>query len=149
MPDLRHEPGQAKGTRPARFLLLGAAGTLVFFLLSWVIPTTGFPPFLNILALLMWVVFVGILILRFTDHARAWTDKHLVALIGGGLSFFVALDFLTEFIPSSAKDYTGQAFVGIGFVGFLAWLYRRTAGTESFSAIAQTNPSFGHLPNGD
>jgi peptidoglycan/LPS O-acetylase OafA/YrhL len=135
LPSYSHQLTQSKAARPFKFLIVGALGTIIFFLLSWLAPSTGIPAALNILAIIVWTSLVGALVLRLSGYGRSWRERHLVSLISGGLSFFVFLDFILELNTSGAKDYTGQAFVGIACVGFLVWLYKATGKREMTSAL--------------
>jgi hypothetical protein len=71
------------------------------------------------------------LVLRMSGGAHAWSDRHRLALVSGGVCFFVLLAPLLEFGKHEpgqgdpTKPMTGMTLVALTALGFLLWLGRR------------------------
>lgn len=124
-PWLTLDPGR-RLRGPGWFCLVGFAGALLFFLLSWVIPNTVIPPVVNITLILLWVSLLTSRLARplmtkdGSEHLRA------LAMAAGGLGFFILLAPLAELDPTRPDDTTGMALVGLVSLVLLVMLYRRT-----------------------
>ncbi len=110
--------------QPLRFGLVGFLGTLTFYLINWVLPTTLTPFWVTILLTLFLVAAVGFVILRMSGNGLGWTDRHQVALVSGALAFFVLLAPIVE-ITQRQSDHTGLTFTALLIAGLLYLLTRR------------------------
>ena len=113
--------------RPLWFALLGFCATLVFFVVQWLPPEKGVPVSLTLLVTVALVVIV-IWAAHRMSCGGAWTDKHLLALAGGALGFFVLLAPMQELDNlNRPDDTTGMTLVGLAALLFLVWLWRRVS----------------------
>ncbi|MGB8982488.1 MAG: hypothetical protein WCC12_11475 [Anaerolineales bacterium] len=87
---------EAKETPPANvphprlFWWIGFLGTLgQFFIVYYTSEGSKLPFILSMLLLALFDYFLLWLILRWSGHAKAWDDRHRLALINGSLSFFL------------------------------------------------------------
>ena len=112
---------------PRRLALLGFGATLALFTLGWVMPNTRLP------AALTFVAMLGLGAGMYRTIARAalaedWTERHLLALAAGGLSFFLLLQPLLELDRAALEDRSGSslmALLGAGLLWSLARSLRR------------------------
>jgi hypothetical protein len=115
-----------------KFALLGALGTLVFFVIFYAVPYTGIPAPLTMLLILGWTGPVAFILLRMSGNGRLWSDRHKLASASGALAFFIVLAPIHELNPGP-ESMTGMTAVAIGFVVFLAWLSVRVRRLDSVS----------------
>jgi hypothetical protein len=102
---------------PVFFYFLGLGATIVFFLLSWVVPGLPVPPLLNV-ALVLVVVSGVILGVWRLGERYSFGDMEQWALAAGALSFFMLLSPLIQ-LDRSRANLQGMALVGLGMAGFL------------------------------
>jgi len=118
--------GRTTAARPCWFVLVGFFGTVGLFATFWLLPNTPLHPLLTVAVGLVLGAGVLVLVLWMSGGAHAWGDRHRVALVSGGLCFFVLLAPLLEFGKQNpSKPMTGMALVGLATLGFLLWLGRR------------------------
>ena len=103
---------------PLQFLLLGLGGTVLFFVLSWVVPGLPVPPIVTVLLVLDLVcgVFVGVwqMTRRYSFCAlNQW------GIASGALAFFILLAPLVQ-LDRNRTNVQGMAFVGLAMAVFLA-----------------------------
>jgi hypothetical protein len=111
--------------KPIRFWLVGFLGTAAFFLIFWVIPHTGLPPFITMLIGLGLVLLVTWLIMRMSGNGASWAEIHQLALSAGPLSLFILLTPIHEFVATRSDNPAGMTMVGLAVLIFLLWLWRR------------------------
>ena len=104
------------------FWLVGFLATVIFFLTFWVLPHTGIPSFITILAGIGLAVLIIWLVLRMSGNGSAWANRHRLALVSGSLSLFILLTPVHEFVTSRADNTTGMTLVGLAALIFLLWL---------------------------
>ncbi len=116
--------------RPLWFALLGFCATLVFFVIQWLLPEIGVPVSFTLLVSVALVAIV-VWVAQWMSRGGVWTDKHLLALAGGALGFFVFMAPMQEIDNlNRADDTTGMTLVGLVALLFLVWLWRRVLGRE-------------------
>jgi hypothetical protein len=116
-------PARAAGSR-LRLALLGFGATLALFALGWVLPNTRLP------ALFTFVAMLGLGAGMYRAIARAaqaedWTERHLLALATGGLSFFFLLQPLLELDRAALEDRSGSSLMALAGAGLL-WALARS-----------------------
>jgi hypothetical protein len=109
---------------PHRFLILGAANTTIVFVIVFLLPEHGLlPPLaLTVIALLAIDAASLALLLRWSGNARAWDDRHRVALVAGVLAFFVVFGVLSDL-----ERFEGKSLVGLGAAVGVWWVSRSVA----------------------
>jgi hypothetical protein len=101
------------------------------FVTFWALPNTALHPLLTVAVGLALGAGVLALVLRMSGGAHAWSDRHRLALVSGGVCFFVLLAPLLEFGKHEpgqgdpTKPMTGMTLVALTALGFLLWLGRR------------------------
>jgi hypothetical protein len=127
-------PGEAvaKMQSPFLFGVLGFSATLIFFLISWVLPNLPIPPVVPILAfgLLVWASKRAIWYLSGKGN---WKAGQLAALASGALFPFIIIAPLIEMDQSRADDPTGMSWVGLIGMVLLILFNRRVRSTERMS----------------
>ena len=124
--------------QPLRFGLVGFLATVTLFLINWILPTTLTPFWVTILLTLLLDVAVIVVILHMSSNASGWTERHQIALVCGGLAFFVLLAPVIEIMhwqrtPSSS----GLTFVALLIAGLLYLLNRRIRKREQKQQLQQ------------
>lgn len=123
----RHLPAQllrprtVSVPRPRWFWLLGALNMSIFFFTVFLTPQHDIPPF-YVTALFL-LVLDGVtlwLVLRWSGNGFAWNDRHRLAFIAGGLSFFIY-----ACIDHDLEKWEGLSIVGIIAIIALWQLNRR------------------------
>ncbi len=107
--------------------LLGFLATIIYFMISWAVPS------MVPLALVTMLLFAGFVLLaawrvRAWSRRQGWGAEHRLALASGVLGFFLLLFApLVEFLaPPAGKPTTGMTLVAVVFLIGLIWLARRT-----------------------
>jgi hypothetical protein len=102
---------------PRRFLLLGGINMWVFFIAVFMLPDAGIKPplALMVVALIALDVVSLVLAVRWSGSARAWDDRHRLALVLGWLSFFIVFGALQDF----DTGFAGHIFVAAAAVYYL------------------------------
>jgi hypothetical protein len=116
------------GTLPPvrKLLFSGLAFMFGFYLVPSIVMGLGYPAPVTGLALLVFFMLLGLRIAWLSGFSKSWTEKHQLALVAGGLGFFIFLAPIQELTnPARPDDTTGMTAVGIAFVIFLVWIYRR------------------------
>ncbi|MBU0491870.1 MAG: hypothetical protein KKA73_01265 [Chloroflexi bacterium] len=130
------EPRPGRVRRPLWFALVGLGGTFAFFFTLWLLPETGLPAALTMLALVGLVVLVAGLV-RWLSRRGTRTDQHRLALAGGALAFFVLLTPLIELDTARADNPAGMMLVGLVTLLFLVglwWKVRRMVRRQTLDA---------------
>ncbi len=134
------EPEPAE-RRAMRAWMTGFAGTLAFFFLTWVLPSTGVPALLN-LALIGALAVLALVAFRRVLASARWGTERAVAACAGALTFFVVLAPLQQLDATRPDNTSGMALVGLAGVAFLAWVWKRVTGSRSATALgAEGAPS--------
>jgi hypothetical protein len=107
--------------RPRRFWLLGFVGLFAYFFTVYATSDNHSPaPVVTMLLLAGLDLLALRLVLRWSDHGRAWDDRHILALTAGGLSFFIFFSMILE-----SEGVLGMSGVGLATGGGLWRLARR------------------------
>ena len=111
--------------RPRLLWLLGLLGTLGHFVVAWVVPGTSVPPLVALL--LMGIVAAGVstIVVRVVRRAGPLGEPHRLALVAGGLTFFLLLAPLQNLDSTRLDNTSGMALVGLVGSILLVWLAGR------------------------
>jgi hypothetical protein len=116
-------PGLEKTPLPHPILygLAGFGATVVFFYTGWALPNTAFPPLLTIFLVL--AIAGGIAGILAASYRRGlqFTDTRKLALISGGLMFFVLFSPFIE--AQGVNKTTGEDPSGMLCVGMLTFFF--------------------------
>jgi hypothetical protein len=107
------EAPRVPGPRELPFFLFGMTCTVLFFALTWAVPSTGLVPAavaMVFVAALAVGFFAG---LRELVRAFSWTAANQWALAAGALAFFVAFSQLVELDRNRPDDPRGMRIVGL------------------------------------
>jgi hypothetical protein len=125
--------------RPPYFLAAGFLGTLGFFLIFWALPFLLPSPVIVMLFGVLLVLGFAFFLQRYNWGEES--DLHRLALISGGLLFFILLTPLHELSETRTDDPKGMGFVGFVFlIGLilLGWYIKRRNQTKpSIESIGQ------------
>ena len=111
---------------PLWFWLIGFLGTLVFFIVFWVIPHTQIPAPVTILFGILLMIVIAWLVMRISGNGATLTERHQLALATGPLSLFILLSPVHELSTWRADDNTtGMTIVGLVALIFLLWMWWR------------------------
>lgn len=114
---------------PLLLFLAGFGWTLVLFLLDWALRGLGITPVISF-GLMLIHGLVGLAILAWLFRKGAFfTDRHKLALVAGGLSFFVLLDLLFEF-----AGVPGMSLAGLAMLALIVVLWRKLPKSGSTTA---------------
>lgn len=109
-----------------KFMLLGFATTLIFFLVFWGLPNTKLPPIVTMVLGALVILFAVRWVLTWSGNGHRWTDIHRWAIASGALGFFILLAPLQELSNPSRPDNTvGMSLVGLIALTGLLWLRRQ------------------------
>jgi len=129
----RPEPEPTR-RRAVRAWVAGFAGTLAFFFLIWVVPSSGVPALLNLVLLGLLAALAVVAFRRLLASAR-WGTERAVAACAGALTFLVVLAPLQEMDTTRPDNTGGMALVGLAGAAFLAWLWKRVTGSRRAMAL--------------
>lgn len=118
----------------------GFAGTLAFFFLIWVLPSTGVPALLN-LALIGALGALALAAFQRVFASARWGIERAVAACAGALMFFIVLAPLQQFDTTRPDDTAGMALVGLAGAAFLAWVWKRVTRVRSVAALGAEGTS--------
>ncbi|HTK08793.1 MAG TPA: hypothetical protein VL485_16605 [Ktedonobacteraceae bacterium] len=124
---------------PYVFGILSFLGTFVFALITWLLPRSPLPAFVEIAALLALAFYVLKTVLEMSGNAQKWRDSQQAALLSGALAFYVLLAPFKEWFPQG-QDMRGMTFVAVGATVFLIglnWLVRSRNTQQQF--VVPTN----------
>jgi len=117
VPSENRRQGSTNSRGPESFFAAGLLGTIVFFIVFWVLPNL-LPP-LGIMLLGGFLVFGFARFLK-RLKLKGCNDLHQFALISGGLAFFIFLAPLQELDKTRIDNPWGMGLVGLAFlVGLL------------------------------
>ena len=129
--------------RPRYFLAAGFLGTLGFFLTFWALPFLLPSPVIVMLFGVLLVLGFAFFVQRYDWGEES--DLHRLALISGGLLFFILLAPLQELSKTRVDAPKGMGFVGLAFlIGLilLGWYMKRRNQTRpSIENIGQEKVS--------
>ncbi|MEW6568317.1 MAG: hypothetical protein AB1449_09170 [Chloroflexota bacterium] len=128
---------------PVWFCVVGFAGTLVFFLMAWVVPNTQVPPTVNIALIGGWLWWLGSRLARRLITRDGKEEARLHALAAGALGFFILLAPLQEFDPTRVDNTSGMTLVGLVALLALVLLYRQLRRRSAWEAMP---PEMGASP---
>jgi hypothetical protein len=119
-------PSARRAPRLWALRLLGFLATIIYFAISWAVPSKV--P-LALVTMLLFAGFVALAVWRMRAWSRrqGWGAEHRLALASGVLGFFLLLFApLVEFLAQPAgKPTTGMTLVAVVFLIGLIWLARR------------------------
>ena len=119
-------PPSARSAPPARrFLLVGSACMFLFLVVMWGLPHTGIHPVFSILAAGGLAVLAWRVLERMSSLPSGWAEDRRLALAAGLLLPFILIAPIQEFDAARADDTSGMTLVGLAFLVFLLWLWRR------------------------
>jgi len=106
-----------------KFVLLGFASTLTFFLVFWGLPNTKLHPAVTMgLGVLVPLVAARCALL-WSGNGHRWADIHRWAIASGALGFFILLAPFQELSNPTRPDNTaGMSLVGLAALTGLLWL---------------------------
>lgn len=114
--------------RPRRFGILGFAGLFVYFFTVYAMSDNQTVPYgVTMIVLILLDLLVFGLVLRWSGNGASWDDRHRLALVAGGLSFFIFFDVILE----------SQGVLGMSVVGFVAAFALRRLGRRINRRIQQ------------
>ncbi len=117
------QPRKVAVPRPLWFWLLGALNMSIFFFTVFLTAQYNVPPFFVTALFLLCLDSVTLwLVLRWSGNGFSWDDRHRLALIAGGLSFFIYACF-----DHDIQKWEGLSIVGIIAIIALCQLYHRVA----------------------
>jgi hypothetical protein len=126
-----------------RFRMVGFLGTLALFALSWIVPTTRVPAWLNLWSLTALAAAVFVAIAAVSRGGAALGDRQSLAMVSGAIGFFVLLAPLQELSPGRTDDPSGMTLVGALFLLLLIGLEWRFRGAASPAPAQFANPPRG------
>ncbi len=114
-------PRARQAPPPRRFFLTGFIGMFIqFFIIYSGSDNEAYPFPVAMLLLISYDLFILWLVLRWNGNGIAWDDRHRMALINGGLSFFLVFGPLTTNGQYPIMYFSNPVFL------FLLWLaYRK------------------------
>jgi hypothetical protein len=116
---------------PFIFGLVGALGTVAFFLVFWGLPSTGLSVPVTIAVSMAYLMVVAWIILRMTGNGYSWSDVHELGLVSGALSPFIILAPLRELSKTQPKNLAGITLVALLFAVLLGLIALRIRRRES------------------
>ncbi len=127
--------GSASIHRPRRFWWAAFLAVLGHFFIVYFTAEKNSPPFfMSMVLLALYDLLYLWLILHWSGRGRGWDDRHRLALISGGLSFFLILGPLT-----TGGKYPIMYFSSPVILALLWWTY--TGVNRRLSAISENNAS--------
>ncbi len=129
--------------RPVVLWLLGLAATLGHFAVAWVVPGTAVPPWAALVFMGVVVVAAGAVLLRLIRRAGPLGDAHRLALVAGGLTFFIVLAPLQDLDATRPDNTSGMALVGLAALILLIGLARRVRARGMVGAERAEAPASG------
>jgi hypothetical protein len=122
----RTEPKTNQRTPRGKTLFaLGAIASTTFFFLYWAGPSLICSPIV-IMILGIIHVFIVAKLITLVDWTSAHANLNRLALVAGGLSFLIFLDFLLEFNPAAR----GMSIVGLATIAAILLFRRRIKARE-------------------
>ena len=118
-------PSAGSAAPPRRFLLIGSACMSLFLVVMWGLPHTGIHPVFSILAAGGLAVLAWRAVGRMSSRPPTWAEDRRLALAAGLLLPFILFAPIQEFDAARADDTSGMTLVGLAFLVFLLWLWRR------------------------
>ncbi len=109
---------------PYIFGALGFLATLIFFIVSRILPHTFIPAPALIFCMIALAFYAGKTVLEMSGNATRWGTEHQLALAAGALAFYIVLAPLQEWFPGE-RNTAGMTMVAlIASTGLvcLAWL---------------------------
>ena len=134
--------GPRTALRPLAFLVLGFAGTIGFFILTWAAPNTTTPP-LALIALTLGFCILAWRLGRWMAGRRSLPPMQQLAAASGALGFFILLAPLQELDPTRPDNTAGMALVGLGAAILLVVLSRKTRAESRSDPIERGIPGAG------
>jgi hypothetical protein len=109
---------------PYIFGALGFLATLIFFIVSRILPYTFLPAPVSMFCMIALAFYVGKTVLEMSGNATRWQGEHQLALAGGALAFYIVLAPLLEWFPSgrNTAGMTMVALIASAGLVCLAWL---------------------------
>jgi hypothetical protein len=102
-------PIKKEPPHPFFFLLLGFVNMTLFFVAVYMLPETVTPPLLlSIIGLILLDGLTLWLLLHWSGNGGAWSDRHRLAWVSGGLGFFILFDF-----TSDLEAFAGRSIVSV------------------------------------
>lgn len=145
-------PGEAageagpRGARPLWFFLVGFFGTVLFFVISWVVPNLNVRglcphPVVNMAVMAAYTCFGVWLVWRMSGRGAAWSDSRAVALASGSVWVFVSLLgpvlLLNKDNPKNMAGMWIVDLVAAALLVLLAWrVRRRRLASEALAAVS-------------
>ena len=127
LPRCQVPAGNTAVMKPVVFWLLGFFAMLAFIIIFWVLPEFVVLPLVIAVLGFLLILTCFWLVSRFSGKGAAWGDVHKLALASGPLSIFIIMSPIQEFDTGRTDDTTGMILVGGVILGFLIWLYIKTA----------------------
>ena len=113
------------------FGLVGALGTVAFFLVFWGLPSTGLPVPVTIAVSMAYLMVVAWIILRMTGNGHLWSDRHQLGLVSGAVSPFIILAPLRGLSTTQPKNLAGITLVALLLAVLLGLIALRIRRRES------------------
>lgn len=126
LPGEVEKPKDMRVMPPILFWFIGFIGTILFMVVFWALPNTSTPPAVTALLAAMLTAGIICLVTWLSGNARAWDDRHRLALATGPLSIFIITTPIEEFFRTRLGSTTGMVLVGLGALILLGWLHWRT-----------------------
>ncbi|MBI9051092.1 MAG: hypothetical protein JEZ00_16845 [Anaerolineaceae bacterium] len=132
------ESAPHKCARPRRFLWFTFMATFVYhFLLYW-IQENNSPHFVvSMLLIAVYWLFMLWLIYRWSGNFKGWDDRHKLALIIGGLSFFLVIGPLTTGAEVPILYYSNPLFLVLLWLAYRKVNKRVNIESEDSTAVIQ------------
>jgi hypothetical protein len=122
-------PIKKKSPHPFFFLLLGFFNMTLFFFAVYVLPENIIPPLLlYIIGLALLDGLTLLLLLYWSGNGGAWTDRHRLAWVTGGLGFFILFNFTSDMEAFAGRSCVSTIVI-LGLILFGVWVNRRTRAT--------------------
>lgn len=123
LPEHLFLPRVAHAPHPFWFWLIGFMATVAFFSIFWGLPNTVLPPWATILIGISLVAATGWLIMHMSGNGFSWTEMQQLMLAAGPLTLMALVAPLQELDVTRTDNPAGMAWVGLGILIFLVWLW--------------------------
>jgi len=131
LPRSMFERREIRVRSPFIFGLVGALGTIAFFLVFWELPSTGLPVPMTIAVSMAYLVVDAWIILRMTGNGRLWSDMYQLGLVSGAVSPFIILAPLRGLSKTQPKSLAGITLFALLFAVLLGLIGLRIRRRES------------------
>ena len=123
---LPHQPFSPRDVRTPHsfwFWMTGFLATIAFFAVFWGLPNTVLSPWATAFIGIGLVAGTGWLVIRMSGNGFSWTEIHQLMLGAGPLTLVILVAPLQELDPTRTDNPAGMAWVGLGALIILVWLW--------------------------